>query len=74
MNLFTKFLQRTSPDPMKQASDASSIELAVTLQQHMKRALTQPELDIVFSLDAEQTEVITNLLKEAKTNGEVQNS
>jgi hypothetical protein len=72
--MFKRFLSNTSPDAQNQAKDASFIELSLILQRGVKRSLRQSELSTVWSLDDEQTAVITNLLKEAKNNGEVQNN
>lgn len=72
--MFKKFLARNTPtDERKQAKDASFIALTLILGKLLDRSLTGPELSVIFSLDDEQTEVITNLLKEAKTHETTRN-
>lgn len=73
MSLFQKFLifkhrlTDTTSDEQKQAKTATFIELSLILEKTVKRPLRPPELVSVWSLDDTQTEVITNLLQEAKT-------
>ncbi|AIQ19563.1 hypothetical protein H70357_24770 [Paenibacillus sp. FSL H7-0357] len=64
--MFKRFLSSTSPDAQNQSKDASFIELSLILQRGVNRSLKQSELSTVWSLDNEQTAVLTNLLKEAK--------
>lgn len=61
-------------DERVQAKDTSYIELSLILQRGVNRSLRKSELSTVWSLDNDQTAVLTNLLKEAKNNGEVQNN
>lgn len=74
MNLFQKFLifkhrlTSTVTDELQQAKEAAFFELSLTLERMLKRNLRTPELLVLWDLDIAQTEVITNLLKEAKTN------
>lgn len=80
MSLFQKFLifrhrlSSIATDELQQAKEASFFELALTFERQIKRSLRPPELLAIWSLESDQTEVITNLLKEAKNNGEVQSN
>lgn len=69
--MFKRFLTATSTatNEREQAKDMSFIDLTITIERMLKRSLTQPELSTVWGLNDIQTEVITNLLKEAR-NGE----
>lgn len=79
MKLFQKFLilkhrlTDMRSDEQKQAKTATFIELSLILEKTVKRPLRPPELSSVWSLDDTQTEVITNLLQEARINEATRN-
>ncbi len=66
--MFKRYLASTSPDAQNQAKDAAFIELTLILQRGVNRSLKQSELSAIWELNDDQTEVLTNLLKEAKAN------
>lgn len=79
MSLFQKYLifkRRLSgilSDELQEAKEASFIELSLLLEKRVKRSLRPPELVAVWSLDDKQTEVLTNLLEEARTHETTRN-
>lgn len=73
MKIFQKFLifkqrlSNTLSDERKQANEASFFELTLTLERMLKRSLRPPELLILWDMDNDQTELLINLLQEAKS-------
>jgi hypothetical protein len=67
--MFKRFLASlagTYADELEQAKQDSFIDLVVLFERRLERSLGAKELRVAWSLDDEQTAVITNMLKEAQ--------